>query len=212
MTDSVTHAAFLGPRLVHRGSLVDVLAAIKLGHLDDQVPSLLIFEMPTGREVDFDLRGSLEAVLRRITPAEPPRRPGRPRLGVESRAVTLMPRHWAWLMRQQGGASAALRRLVEEASRRADPAAEKKRRRDAAYRVMSALAGNRAGFEEAARAMFAGDRKRFGRMIAKWPKDVRDQLVWLLDGGGKVPVVPARAKAGGIHPRAPLSPAGSRQV
>lgn len=52
--------------------------------------------------------------------AAPPRRgPGRPRLGVVAREVTLLPHHWEWLAGQNGGASMALRRLVEQASREA---------------------------------------------------------------------------------------------
>jgi hypothetical protein len=45
------------------------------------------------------------------------RGPGRPKLGVVSREVTLLPRHWDWLNSQPGGASVALRKLVEEARR-----------------------------------------------------------------------------------------------
>ena len=43
--------------------------------------------------------------------------PGRPRLGVTAREVTLLPRHWDWLAAQPGGASVALRKLVEAAMR-----------------------------------------------------------------------------------------------
>ena len=43
--------------------------------------------------------------------------PGRPKLGVIAREVTLLPRHWDWLNSQPGGASVALRKLVEEARR-----------------------------------------------------------------------------------------------
>ncbi len=180
MSPPKTYAAFAAERLVHRGPLVDVLAAIKLRHAEDRGAPLLVFENETGHQVDFDLRGSLDDVLERVKPAEAPRGPGRPRLGVESREVTLLPRHWAWLALQPGGASAALRRLIEEASRRVDPEAGTRARRDAAYRVMSALAGNRAGFEEAARALFAGDRRRFKTLVAPWPKDIKAHLTWLI--------------------------------
>ena len=179
MTTPGTYAAFAGERLLHRGPLSDVLAAIKLRGLDGQDGSLLIFENDTGQQVDFDLRGSLDAVLARVKPRMAPRGPGRPRLGVEGREVGLLPRHWAWLGRQPGGASAAVRRLVEDASRRADPAASLRARRDATYRVMSAMAGDRAGFEEASRALFAGDETRFRKFTAKWPADIRKHLAWM---------------------------------
>ena len=45
------------------------------------------------------------------------RGPGRPKLGVVAREVTLLPRHWEWLAEQRGGASVALRKLVEDAQR-----------------------------------------------------------------------------------------------
>jgi len=190
MPTEKSFAAFARERLVHRGPLVDVLAAIKLAGLDHQDGQLSIFENETGREVDFDLRGRLEEVLERLRSPEAPRGPGRPRLGVESREVTLLPRHWAWLGRQAGGASPALRRLVEDASRKVDPKASSRARRDAAYRVMSALAGNRPGFEEAARALFAGDQARFKALTAKWPHDIRAHLAWLIASpseGGLLP-------------------------
>jgi hypothetical protein len=38
--------------------------------------------------------------------------------------------------------------------------------REAAYRFMSALAGDEAGFEEATRAQFAGDRARYETLAA----------------------------------------------
>jgi hypothetical protein len=91
---------------------------------------------------------------------------------VVPREVTLLPRHWDWLARQRGGASAALRRLVEAASRE-DPEEPRRRRRDAAYRVMTALAGDLPGYEEALRALYAGDDKRFSAQIKAWPRDVR---------------------------------------
>jgi hypothetical protein len=93
--------------------------------------------------------------------------------------VTLLPRHWEWLAAQPGGASVALRKLVEEA-RRANAGADRVRRaREAAYHFTHALAGDLPGFEEATRALFAGDRARFERHAASWPADVREHAVRL---------------------------------
>jgi uncharacterized protein len=44
---------------------------------------------------------------------------------------------------------------------------------------MSAMAGDFEDFEEASRALFANDRRRFGELIATWPEDVRDHIVGL---------------------------------
>ena len=38
---------------------------------------------------------------------------------------------------------------------------------------MSAMAGNLPGFEEASRALFAGDPERFTELIRGWPEDLR---------------------------------------
>jgi hypothetical protein len=175
-----THVAFADDDLIRSGPLADVLAAVKLALDDGEMRTVLIFESETGRQVDFDFRGTLDDVLDRTKPKSPPKGPGRPRLGVEGREVTLLPRHWAWLQNQPNGASATLRRLVEAASRRDQGADAGRRARDAAYGIMSALAGNRVGFEEAARALFAGDMARFAAIIEPWPAGVRDHLSAML--------------------------------
>jgi hypothetical protein len=137
--------------------------------------------------IDVDFRGTATDVVKRLgvsappslvttssAQAEAPRGPGRPRLGVVAREVTLLPRHWDWLNSQPGGASVALRRLVDEA-RRANAGADRKRRaQEADYRFMSGMAGDRPGFEEATRALFRGDRQRFKSNTTRWPIDIRN--------------------------------------
>jgi len=93
---------------------------------------------------------------------------------VVGREVTLLPRHWEWLNAQPGSASVTLRKLIDQA-RRANGSADRVRRaQEAAFRFMSAIAGNERGFEEASRALFAGDRIRFGEQTASWPADVKE--------------------------------------
>lgn len=167
-----TYVAFVGARRVAEGPLAEVLPALKKRFDDGRAELPLVFERETGRQVDFDLRGSLTDALGRLTPAAP-RGPGRPRLGVISREVSLLPRHWDWLERQESGASAALRRLVE-AAMKADPGGERRRHARAALaRVLTSVAGDRPGFEEACRALYAGDDARFSRLVARWPRDLR---------------------------------------
>ncbi len=48
--------------------------------------------------------------------------------------------------------------------------------REATYRFMTAIAGDLPGFEEATRALFAGDRSRFDGLVAPWPQDLRTHL------------------------------------
>ncbi|WP_428990320.1 DUF2239 family protein [Methylocapsa aurea] len=98
---------------------------------------------------------------------------GRPKLGVVAREITLLPRHWDWLAAQPGGASAALRRLVETARREGGTDGRQRAAREAAYRFLSAVAGDLPGYEEALRALFSGDAARFEAQMTEWPKDVR---------------------------------------
>jgi hypothetical protein len=171
--DERTYTAFAGDRMIASGPLSDVLTRSKRLFDRGQGEQLLVFEDQSGQQMEFDLRGTLDQVLERELPAPRAARPGRPKLGVVSREVSLLPRHWDWLEAQPNGLSAALRRLVDQASRR-NPGKERARRaRTAASRVMTALAGNLPGFEEASRALFAEDQARFEQLIRRWPKDVR---------------------------------------
>lgn len=187
---AATCAAFHTDRLVASGELRDVASTIKERFGADDHPPVLIFDDATGVPIDVDFRGSINDVLGRLAPAPhttpahragveaavAPRSPGRPKLGVVAREVTLLPRHWEWLNAQPGGASVALRKLVEAARRSNEEEDRRRRRRDAAYRFMAAMAGDRPGFEEASRALFAGDLERFGALVEAWPADVRDHL------------------------------------
>ena len=188
MTDVFT--AFEGQRRLASGSLAEIALAAKRAEQHASEP-IAIFSDATGRAVDLDLRGSTEEVLARLTDAAPagaaqdttlpsePRGRGRPRLGVVAREVTLLPRHWEWLNAQPGGASVALRKLVDEARRANGDRDRQRAARDAAYHFMSAMAGNLPHFEEASRALFADDRRRFVGQIASWPTDIRDHAVKL---------------------------------
>lgn len=183
-----TFTAFEGQQQLASGPLAGVALAVK--RAEQRAPErVAIFSDATGRAIDLDLRGSDEEILARL-PAAPgpealeaarsePRGRGRPKLGVVAREVTLLPRHWEWLNAQPGGASVSLRKLVE-AARRANGDKDRGRAaRDAAYHFMSAMAGNLPGFEEASRALFADDRRRFTGLIAAWPGDIRDHIVRL---------------------------------
>lgn len=173
MTDpELRVTVFSGAHRLAQGPLKTVLAAAKAAH--DAGGPLLVLDDSTARAVDLDLRGGLEDAMARL-PAPQARGRGRPKLGVVAREVTLLPRHWEWLARQPGGASVALRKLVEAAAR--SPEADKRQSQEVAYRAMSTLAGDRAGFEEAARALFAADRDKFLRETQDWPPDVKDYLL-----------------------------------
>ena len=177
MDTTPTYSAFAGHRRIAGGEMSTMLRATR-DYIDRCHPEdLLIFEDQTGRQIDIDFRGSIDDVLARAAKSDTQRaRPGRPRLGVVCREVSLLPRHWDWLESQPNGASAALRRLVDEARKR-DPEGERAREAvTATSRFMSAMAGNMPGFEEASRALFTHDGARFADLISAWPGDIRAQL------------------------------------
>ena len=184
---SLRCTAFVGTEIVASGPLEEVALAVKERLREDPTANPLVFDDATARPIDLDLRGSDDHVLARLpanaAPAEPvahePRGRGRPKLGVVAREVTLLPRHWEWLGAQPGGASVALRKLVEEARRSSSDRDRSRAAREAAYHFMSTMAGNLPGFEEASRALFADDRRRFGDLVAGWPGDIRDHTVKL---------------------------------
>jgi hypothetical protein len=53
---------------------------------------------------------------------------------------------------------------------------------EACYRFMHTMAGDRPGFEEAVRALYAGDRGRFERLTRIWPGDIGDHALQLAEG------------------------------
>jgi hypothetical protein len=186
MTDAsqIHCTAFEGARRIASGELAEVARQAK--EAIDRGGEVLLFNDDTSETIELDFRGTPDEVVRRLSapadmrstaaaPAEStPRGPGRPRLGVVAREVTLLPLHWEWLNSQPGGASVALRKLVDQARRAGNAKDRIRRSQEAAYRFMSTMAGNQPGFEEAARALFAGQGERFDRETTSWPPDVRD--------------------------------------
>ena len=178
--------AFQGDACIASGELSAVALAVKKAATRPGHDAILVFNAVTSEPIDLDLRGSREDVLRRL-PAptsmlrkpEAPRGPGRPKLGVVAREVTLLPRHWDWLASQPGGASVALRKLVEHAGRSSVGKDRVRAAQNATYRFMSAMAGDRTGFEDAARALFAGDGDTFGKLVSAWPVDIRSHITSL---------------------------------
>jgi hypothetical protein len=178
--------AFAGQKLVAAGELAEVALSVKRS-VEAGGNEPLVFDEATSELLGLDLRGSDSDVVRRLegspqeTPAapQPVRSPGRPRLGVVAREVTLLPRHWDWLSAQPGGASVALRKLVDAARRSGEAEAHARLAREAAYRFMTAVAGNEPGYEEAIRALFAGDKARLEAESRSWSADVRAHLMKL---------------------------------
>ncbi|NMO15530.1 DUF2239 family protein [Pyxidicoccus fallax] len=186
------YTAFAGARCIASGGLEEVALKVKAWVDGGEVAPVVIYEDASGHPVHPDLRGTREDVLRGLAErrargageeADEPRRsgPGRPKLGVVSREVSLLPRHWEWLNAQPSGASAALRGLVEAAMREARGRERARRSEEAADRFMLAVAGDLPGFEEASRAFYARDTSRFERLTQSWPADIRKHVRRLVD-------------------------------
>ena len=189
-----TCIAFQGVRAIAAGSLTEVALAARVAVGQDPAAPVLVFGDETGGVMDLDLRGTVEEVVARVEERASgscnsdgqsvdfkvvPAGRGRPRLGVVAREVTLLPRHWDWLSAQPGGASNAIRRLTEIALREDAGKGRARASREAAYRFMSAMAGDLPGFEEASRALFADDRNLFLMHCGGWPADIRVHVMKL---------------------------------
>ncbi len=187
MTSTPASIAFEGDKRIALGALADVAAIVRKRAGKGTHENIHVFDYVTGKLLNLDITGTEKDIRARYAAATPsavvapedaapdaPRGPGRPRLGVVAREVTLLPRHWDWLNAQPGGASVALRKLVEEARKTRGATDTLRSRQEAAYRFISAIAGDWRNYEETTRALFAGDAVRFRDLTESWPADVRD--------------------------------------
>jgi hypothetical protein len=193
--------AFLdASQLVAKATLSTVALKVKRAYECNPQAQLLVFDAVSSHVIDLDLRGSDSEIVERL-PAATNGKPeagiakddstenvensirgrGRPKLGVVPREITLLPRHWDWLNQQPGGASVALRKLVEEAKRGSESKQHARAAMESAYRFMAGIAGDQNNYEEASRALFAGDKVGFLKQLATWPDDVRQHLEQLAE-------------------------------
>lgn len=192
----VSCTAFAGHLRLATGSLAEVALAAKAAIDRGDSSPLLIFEDVSSRQVEIDFRGTPAQVMARLELRFPgaadeaqaeeravPRRAGRPKLGVVGREVTLLPRHWDWLAEQSGGASVAIRRLIDAERKASEFKLLARKAQEVTYRFMHAMAGDFPRFEDAARALFAGNREAFARYTEDWPADIRDHARWLMISG-----------------------------
>ncbi|KAA8787723.1 hypothetical protein ABIE27_002971 [Paenibacillus sp. 4624] len=193
MHDSSTQmncTAFVGRKHFAKGTLQDVVKVVKENLEENEIVELLIFDDFTGKPIDIDFRGSLEDVLNRLNSKpgcltdtkeneQPVRRAGRPKLGVVSGEVTLLPRQWDWLKAQPGGASVTLRKLIDEARRSGENGNKVRAAQEITYHFMTAMAGDFPQYEEALRALYAANENRFYESINDWTPDIRDYIKFL---------------------------------
>ncbi len=178
-----SYTAFEGTHRLFQGTFQEVVLKIKKRLGKSENSSILIFSDVTGKTMDFNFQGSEKDVLKRlevyVSKEESPESsgPGRPKLGVVSREISLLPRHWEWLATQPGGASATLRRLIEEAKKKSTTHISTKQIQERVYRMMSVIAGDMEGFEEALRALYKMDRIGFQLHVQSWPRDVKNYVI-----------------------------------
>lgn len=135
----------------------------------------LVIDDCTGQFLELDGTGT---VVSPCTATEAPSgpiksRPGRPRLGVIAREVTLLPRHWDWLATQPGGASVSLRRLVEAACDGNHAHDKASQSLQACQRAVAALANGLPHFDKVCEALRQGDFLCLGAHMRDWPMDIR---------------------------------------
>ncbi len=173
MTNEKTFVAFRDFHIVARGTIDVIVAALHPLSSAEQA-GLRLLDEATGRTIDLDWRGNADEAVARAKAQLVSKSKGRPKLGVESREITLLPRHWTWLDGQGRSASATLRALIDQC---AGQGTHSRAEIDAIYWQMSTLAGDLPGFEEATRRLYAADWDEVGEILQGWPGDLPGYLV-----------------------------------
>lgn len=184
ITNETIHVLFQGFERLGHGSLEE-LAILCLESCKLDGARISFYEDETGGVVDVDLSGTEAEVVARIREPETvkveattarPRKPGRPKLGVVSREVSLLPRHWSWLSDQGAGASATLRKLVDQAKKNESADSIRRRGIDAAHKFLWDIGGDLPNFEELSRALYACKLDEVRTQYADWPSGIIKQL------------------------------------
>lgn len=181
-----TYTAFADSKKIASGAVVDVALKVKKFLKTDSKAQILIFDDSTSAQIEIDLRGTADNITRRLealledkgtTSPSKKSGPGRPKLGVTPKEVTLLPDHWEWLASQPGGASVTLRRLVEDAKKKNHPKDLIRQAQEATYKFMTVMAGDLTQYEEALRALYSKDHNKFEKIVNLWPKDIREHTL-----------------------------------
>ncbi|MBL4890714.1 MAG: DUF2239 family protein [Rhizobiaceae bacterium] len=180
-----TLTAFQNEHMLTSGAAWEVAIALKAAIKVDRESEFLCFDDSSGAFIDLDLSGSYEDIIARYKPAEPKpqknkqSKAGRPNLGVKSKEVTLLPRHWEWLGQQESSASATLRKLVETALKSNSHEELVRQAKAKTDRFMIAMLGDEIDYENAARALYRGDKVQFRDLTRRWPADLRHHVMRL---------------------------------
>ncbi|WP_444930084.1 DUF2239 family protein [Microbulbifer sp. SSSA002] len=169
---SADYIAINQQQIIARGTLETVIRQVKEMNTD---PEPIVFEAESCKRIELDWHSDTQVLLAELaanTAARKSKR-GRPKLGVTSGEVTLLPRHWEWLRQQPGGASVTLRKLVEQAQKQLSPEERISGKQQALDKFMLLVAGDTPGFEEASRALYRNSLISFEKAIHSWPDDLK---------------------------------------
>ncbi|MBF0363732.1 MAG: DUF2239 family protein [Oligoflexia bacterium] len=177
------YTVFEDKTIIAKGNLEDVVMIVKKRIGSNNHTSAIIFDDRTGRTIDIDFSGTLKDVQERLAiyitkdiQLKTANGPGRPKLGVISREISLLPEHWEWLAIQPGGASVALRKLVTSAKKEDLNNTNVRYYQDAIAQFLNVVGGDLPNYEEAIRALYRKEKEGFFSQITKWPKDIKAHL------------------------------------
>lgn len=162
---------------IHAGALIargDLEAIVRTTRAKGPDIEPIVLALESCKRIEIDWHGDVQCVLSNLPglASTAPSKRGRPKLGVKSKEVTLLPRHWEWLATQRGGASVTLRRLVDLAMNNATLEERISMKQNQLYNLLSVFS-DAPGFEEAARAMYRNSRVSFEQAIQLWSQDVK---------------------------------------
>ncbi len=171
------YIAFSGTQQIACGNLEELIYLLKKYEEENSGIPFLVFDEENSAQIEINLHQPLVEILENAEKFSHSDKkfsaPGRPKLGVISREVSLLPRHWEWLALHSCGISAALRKLVEEEKRRSAPHDEIRKAQEATHKFLTAIAGNMPKYEEALRALYARNKSEFDAAISSWAEDIR---------------------------------------
>ncbi|MES2802482.1 MAG: DUF2239 family protein [Bdellovibrionota bacterium] len=182
------YTVFAGFKIISQGNIEEVAIATKKYLKKEDDVRLLIFSDLSGKQMDLDLSGADKDVIDRLSVYKAAEAsvsvsgPGRPKIGVKPREVSLLPLHWEWLSTQSGGASATIRRLVDEKMKAPTPKDKIKQTQESVYTFLNSIAGDLTNFEDAIRFLYRQDEAKFKDAIADWPKDLKKHTLTLSRG------------------------------
>jgi uncharacterized protein len=173
MTTDDDYVAIHEQKFIAQGSLEEIVHQVKL--IDSTIEPFVI-ETQSCKRIELNWHGNAQTVVDNLPgqPSQATTKRGRPKLGVISKEVTLLPRHWEWLRSQPGGASVTLRKLVEHAQKNVSVEELITMKQQLLDGFMLLIMGDSPGFEEASRSLYRNSKISFKKAIDTWPDEIKN--------------------------------------